>query len=155
MITNVQTDSMFCVNCGTPLPVDARFCLRCGAPAAAGNFGRPEPPDEPTIQIRLWRGYVKAEFYVELEDPDTGGARVERSRPFRWRRDEPPPAEREDVGDAYADLVARLVALGWEQVGTRSPWYAQRFRRRDDRLQAVDEGGSTGGRLREVSQEAP
>ena len=143
---------MFCVNCGTQLPVDARFCLRCGAPAA-GSLGLPEPAGEPTAQIRLWRGYVKAEFCVELEDPDTGGLRVERSHAFRWRRDEPPPAEREDVSEAYAGLVARLDALGWEQVGMRSPWYAQRFRPRDDPRRAVGDDPPSGGRLRDVSQE--
>jgi len=150
---NVQILTMFCGNCGTQLPAEARFCFLCGAPAGPLGAALPtEPAGEPTAQIRLWRGYVNAEFVVEVDDPDTGLARVERSRAFRWRGDEPPPADRDDVRSAYDELVARLEELGWEQVGTRSPWYAQRFRRRDDGLQAVGDGPS-GGRLRDVSNE--
>lgn len=154
MAQNVDILTMFCGNCGTQLPAEARFCLLCGAPAASLEAaGAPEPGGEPIVQIRLWRGYVSSEFYVELDDPDTDGARVERSHAFRWRRDEPPPADRWDVSDAYAGLVARLEVLDWEQIGTRSPWYAQRFRKRDDRFQPLGDGAPAGGRLRDVSQE--
>ena len=140
---------MFCSNCGTQLTEDARFCFRCGAPAMT-----PAAPvvEEPTAQVRMWRGYLSAEFYVELDDADAGGIRVERSRPFRWRKDEPPPRDRDDVLEAYDGLVSRLHVLGWEQVGVRSPWYAQRFRRGAEPLEAQPpEPGS--GRLRDVSQE--
>lgn len=148
---SVHIVTMYCANCGTELPPEARFCVRCGAPAGSA----PAPAavtDEQTVQIRLWRGYVNAEFYAELDDPETGALRVERSHSFRWRKDEPPPRDRDDVLDAYEGLVARLQALGWEQVGIRKPWYAQRFRLSDERLGALPDDPA-GSRLRDVSHE--
>jgi hypothetical protein len=150
----VQPLTMYCGNCGTGLPAEARFCFLCGAPAAAPVAAAGEALPARTCRIRLWRGYVRSDFFVELGDPD-GGAAVLRSPSFAWRRDEPPPADRDDVRDAYDALVGRLRDQGWEQVGRLSPWYAQRFRRRDDpSLQAVgeDEGGS---RVRDLRKEAP
>ena len=156
MTVDVHILTMFCANCGTELPADARFCVLCGAPAGALGGARVLEQAETTVQVRMWRGFVKAEFYVEIPDPDTGELRVERSRSFTWRHDRPPPDDREDVHEAYAALVARLTELGWEQVGVRSPWYAQRFRLRDDGgLQAFDSDGAPPGRLRDVSQEGP
>lgn len=148
---SVHIVTMYCANCGTELPDGARFCVRCGAPAGS-PAAPPAATDEQTVQIRLWRGYVNAEFYAELADPDTGGLHVERSRAFRWRNDEPPPRDRDDVLDAYEGLVAWLQALGWEQVGIRKPWYAQRFRRVDEPLAALSDDPA-GSRLRDVSHE--
>ena len=142
---------MYCGNCGAGLPAEARFCLVCGAPAPA-RAPAAEGASERTTRIRLWRGYVKSEFYVELDDPE--GPALLRSLSFGWRRSTPPPPERDDVREAYEDLVARLVELGWEQVGRLSPWYAQRFRKRDDHLQAVAED-EAGGRVRDLRKEAP
>ena len=144
---------MYCGNCGAGLPPDARFCFVCGAPTAA-RVPVVEAAQDPTCRIRLWRGYVKAEFYVELDDPDEGPA-VLRSPSFLWRHDTPPPADREDVQDAYGELVERLYALGWEQVGHHSPWYAQRFRKVDDELQAVEGDDGGGGSVRDLRKEAP
>ena len=143
---------MYCGNCGASLPPDARFCFVCGAPTAV-RAPVVEAAQDPTCRIRLWRGYVKAEFYVELDDPEEGPS-VLRSRSFWWRHDTPPPADDEDVRDAYGELVERLYALGWEQVGHHSPWYAQRFRKADDELQAVEEDDG-GGRVRDLRKEAP
>ncbi len=145
---------MYCGNCGSSLPAEARFCLLCGAPAPArAPAAEALAVAARTCRIRLWRGYVKAEFYVELDDPDEGPA-VLRSRSFRWRHDTPPPPEREDVWESYEELVARLEARGWEQVGSLTPWYAQRFRRRDEHLQAVGED-EAGGQVRDLRKEAP
>lgn len=145
---------MFCTNCGTGLPAEARFCFVCGAPAAGEVERRPVDAETPTCRIRLWRGYFKAEFYAEPVDAELGIVRQERSRAFGWRNDEPPPADREDVREAYDGLVARLVALGWEPVGRASPWYAQRFERRGESLQVVeDEPRKKKGRVNDVTEE--
>jgi hypothetical protein len=96
------------------------------------------PVDERSCQIRLWRGYRKSEFVAEFDVPDALGAREHRSPAFRWSRPEPPPREREDVRAAYADLVARLRALGWEESGPAHPWYAQTFRPRPHGLHVVE-----------------
>ena len=146
---------MHCTNCGQSLPVEARFCFLCGAPVARsdagfGPVGEPSEDGEPSCQIQLWRGYRKSEFVVELETPDASGIREHRSPPFRWTRPEPPPRERDDVRAAYADLVARLRALGWEQSGVAHPWYAQSFRPRPQGLHVVETAEDV---ARDVSRE--
>lgn len=94
---------------------------------------------------------MKAELYVELDDPEEGPA-VLRSRSFRLRGGTP-DADHDDVREAYEHVVARFDELGWEQVGRLSPWYAQRFRKREDHLLAV--GGDGGGSVRDLRKEAP
>ena len=134
---------MHCTNCGQSLPDEARFCYLCGAPVALSDpvdAAVDDPSEDAGIscQIRLWRGYRRSEFVVELDAPDASGIREHRSPPFRWTRPEPPPRERDDVRAAYADLVARLRALGWEQSGVAHPWYAQTFRPRPQGLHVVE-----------------
>lgn len=135
--------AMLCTNCGTPRPSGASSCRVCGAPVGALAAEPLEPVRGPTVQIRLWHGYIKAEFFIELDEFGPDNVRIERSRAFTWirRRDEPPP-DREEIWTAYTELVARLEALGWEQVGTRTPWYAQSFRRRDGRMGDLSPSGS-------------
>jgi len=111
--------------------------------SADATFAATDPPaavpsDDRSCQIRLWRGYRKSEFVVELDAPDATGAREHRSPAFRWSRPEPPPRERDDVRAAYADLVTRLRALGWEESGAAHPWYAQTFRPRSHGLHVVE-----------------
>jgi hypothetical protein len=144
-----------CTNCGQSLPVEARFCFLCGAPLARSEAGfgpvaASSEDAEPSCQIQLWRGYRKSEFVVELDAPDASGIREHRSPPFRWTRPEPPPRERDDVRAAYADLVARLRALGWEQSGVAHPWYAQSFRPRPQGLHVVETAEDV---ARDVSRE--
>ena len=133
---------MRCAYCGAELPSEARFCVLCGAPVEAEPAG-PGPAASPPGQIariQLWRGYLRSEFVVELDDPDLDETVEIRSRPFRWRRDAPPPEDRRDVREVYDDLVACLEGLGWEQVGQASPWYSQRFRRRNGPLDLAESG---------------
>lgn len=113
-----------------------RFCPRCGAPLK-------EPGSEPALrrgrmalapvgggqsdlcEIECWHGYFKCDFVARAVGTDV---EVARSRLFRWRRPDPPPAEGEPLA-AHEELVERLRELGWEPQGTPRPWYAQRFRR--------------------------
>ena len=119
------------------LPAEARFCLSCGAPQRLRDAGEDDPVPEPepvvydsaVCSIGVWRGYLKAEFVAIVLDPGEAPREVGRSRPFRWRQEEPPPADRVDVREAFDALVAGLVEAGWEPVGSATPWYAQRFRR--------------------------
>jgi hypothetical protein len=127
---------MRCSNCGQVLPEVARFCFLCGAPVAA--LASPDAmPARPACRIRLWRGYLKSEFYVELEDPESGDVRELRSPSFRWSGGDDIPADRTEARAAWADLVSRLNALGWEQAGVAPLWYAQSFSPRAHGLHVV------------------
>jgi hypothetical protein len=85
----------------------------------------PVGEEEPDFcEIECWHGYFKCDFVARAVGTDI---EVARSRLFRWRRPEPPPAEGEPLA-AHEELVERLRELGWEPQGTPRPWYAQRFR---------------------------
>ena len=135
--------------------MEARFCFLCGAPVARSDAGvpvadEPSPDADRSCEIKLWRGYRRSEFVVELDTPDASGIREHRAPPFRWTRPEPPPRERDDVRAAYAELVARLRSLGWEQSGVAHPWYAQTFRPRPQGLHVVETAEDV---ARDVSRE--
>jgi hypothetical protein len=140
-----------CSNCGATPPEDARFCPRCGAPLGA---------DDALIEsceILLWRGYTRSEFIAVCgQDAEI----LSRSRPFRWRKDEPPPEE-EPYLSAHAALVESLVDQGWAVSDEPDEWYALSFTRRwaarsDDvvpdveRRRAVDGGPVAVGPIRAV-----
>ena len=57
---------MLCANCGTKLPTQARFCAACGTPISPDDGGRMPGGDPVRCEIRLWRGYVKAQFLAEI-----------------------------------------------------------------------------------------
>jgi hypothetical protein len=99
---------------------EERSPLRVAAPAAGGWE---------ECEIDLCRGYVKSDFYALAARP--GGERyvAARSPAFRWWRSEP-PLEEGPGAEAHARLVARLVADGWEPVGSGLVWYKTRLRRR-------------------------
>ncbi len=110
--------------------------MSCGAPQRLRaeevvELVEPEPVvyDSAVCSIDLWRGYLKAEFVATEVNPGETPREVGRSRPFRWRQADPPPADRADVREAFDRLVASLVAADWEPVGSPVPWYEQRFRR--------------------------
>ena len=70
---------------------------------------------------------MKSEFYVRSLDGSE--APPWRSRGFRWNRAQRPP-ETDEALAARDEVVAQLVADGWEPIGAGNAWYAHRFRRR-------------------------
>ncbi|MGH3093148.1 MAG: hypothetical protein ACRDOG_12600 [Gaiellaceae bacterium] len=100
-------------------PAEERRPLRVAAPVG----------DWEECEIDWWRGYVNSDFYALAGRP--GGERyvAARSPTFRWWRREPPPEE-SSAAEAHARLVARLVADGWESVGSGLAWYKTRLRRK-------------------------
>ena len=108
------------------------------SPAARGVRGplrlgpeRKQPKDEAfdICRISWWRGYVKSELYAEAVRPTGHRSIVARSRMFRWRHAERPPASG-DALDAHNELVDRLVAGGWTPEGQGGAWYEYAFLRR-------------------------
>ncbi|MGH3031341.1 MAG: hypothetical protein ACRDNE_11395 [Gaiellaceae bacterium] len=101
-------------------PVEERPPLHVAVPAVG---------DWEECEIDWWRGYVKSDFYALAVGP--GGERyvAARSPAFRWWRREP-PLEESPGAEPHARLVARLVADGWEPVGSGLAWYKTRLRRR-------------------------
>jgi hypothetical protein len=92
---------------------------------------REQPTDEAfdICRIGWWRGYVKSDFYAEAVGPNRHRSIVARSRMFRWRRADRPPASG-DALDAHNELVDRLVAAGWTPEGRGGAWYEYAFLRR-------------------------
>jgi hypothetical protein len=80
---------------------------------------------EQSCEIRLWRGYVKCQLYVELEG--VPGALAE-SPLFRLRNPLTPDdrARRE-----LSQLLAGLERQGWTVVETGPVWYRRRLERRE------------------------
>jgi zinc-ribbon domain len=120
-----------CSNCGATPPADARFCSRCGAPLGS------EDAQLESCEIVLWRGYTSSEFIaVSVEDEI-----LSRSRPFRWRKQAPPPEE-EPYLSAHAALVESLVDEGWAVCDEPGDWYELSLTRPLD--EASDRGVSAG-----------
>ena len=100
--------------------------------------GSPPPP----FSIALWRGYVKAKFY--LRDPQSGEAHAEspafRTWRFPWQGRK---ALQEDPAAvaALAALRSDLLSRGWERVprAPSSEWFEFRYRR----SRFVDRGALT------------
>jgi hypothetical protein len=111
-----------CANCGATVPSGSRFCPQCGAPQRGAAI-----PSWSFCEIAWWRGFVRSEFYVRSLDGSE--APPWRSHGFRWRRQERPP-ETEETLAARDEVIAKLVADGWEPIGAGNAWYAHRFRRR-------------------------
>jgi len=74
-------------------------------------------------EIKLWRGYVKCQFYVEVER--SPGAFVKSSF-FRLRN---PLVPDDRARRALADLLVDLERSGWSVVETGPDWYRRRLRR--------------------------
>jgi hypothetical protein len=92
---------------------------------------REHPTDDAfdICRIGWWRGYVKSDFYAEAVGPNGHRSIVARSRMFRWRSADRPPASG-DALDAHNELVDRLVAAGWTPEGRGGAWYEYAFLRR-------------------------
>lgn len=75
-----------------------------------------------TCRISLWRGYVTSSFAARLVDGADGGALVDASSSFRWRRTGPPDTEEARL--AHHELLSRLGSDGWAPSGEGAEWYA-------------------------------
>jgi hypothetical protein len=135
-IRYLQKEMSPCPNCGGHLPQGARFCPRCGVPQRPIGTTLPAgvalstPVDRWELcEIDWWRGYVTSEFYATGVGADGTEYEVARSRGFRWRRREPPPADHKGAHAAHDALRERLAQTGWEPIGEGRAWYAHRFRR--------------------------
>ena len=83
-----------------------------------------------TCEIRVFRGYVKSQFYAEwLPQKGPAPKAVAQSRWFRRRGTDPPAPER-DVVAARDQLLLVLEANGWVRTGRGNQWYSDRFERR-------------------------
>jgi hypothetical protein len=127
-------DPVRCGQCGYEAAQDDRFCAHCGAslgearaPRSLVVMAAAETSGWEICEIECWHGYVRCDFYARGLMP-AGDEEVGRSPLFWWRHRDPPPQEGSAL-IAHQALVDRLLADGWEPIGARRPWYAQRFRR--------------------------
>lgn len=103
---------------------------------------RPEPPtsnDSParreqalatTCEIRVFRGYVKSQFYAEVMP--SGGQTpfaLGQSRWFRWRETDT-QTPRPDIVAARDQLLKALSIDGWVRIGQGAEWYSDRLERK-------------------------
>jgi hypothetical protein len=107
----------------------------CGAPVGTASGDQPLMQVVPgeiweLCEIACWRGYLKSDFFAHRLGRESG-PEIARSPMFRRRGDAPPPQD-DRIAAAHEKLVDALLAAG----GERTPWYAQRFRRRVGRLPA-------------------
>lgn len=83
-----------------------------------------------TCEIRVFRGYVKSQFYAEVM-PSDGQTRYAagQSQWFRWRNADAPTPEPGIVA-ARDQLLNLLAADGWVRVGRGAEWYSDRLERK-------------------------
>ncbi len=83
-----------------------------------------------TCEVRVFRGYVKSQFYAEvLPSEGQRPAAVARSPWFRCRGTDP-AADEPEVVAAHDHLLGALAANGWVRLGRGSQWYSDRLARR-------------------------
>jgi hypothetical protein len=95
------------------------------APVPLQLAERTEPGDSrPRVRcyVRLWRGYVKAQFYA-IEPSATRARRVIAESPLFWKRGGEPPTKHGAPASAHAALIADLERDGWRVVARGSPWF--------------------------------
>lgn len=76
-------------------------------------------------EIACWRGYMKWQFYVELESPYEATI----ASPYFRAPGKGVPEQTEAALAAHAVLVERLGAAGWEPEGYGEDWFSERFQR--------------------------
>jgi hypothetical protein len=74
-------------------------------------------------EIKLWRGYVKCQLYIEVE----GSPEAFRESSLFRLRDPMVPDDRAE--QALADLLADLEGSGWQVVETGPAWYSRVLKR--------------------------
>lgn len=89
-------------------------CHGCGRRPGAAEPA-PAQPHVEQCRVQRWDGYVMSTFYALAPN----GTVVAESRPFRRRRGETGDLT-EQAQQAYNDLLAALLAEGWEQVAQAS-----------------------------------
>jgi hypothetical protein len=107
-----------------------RSIVRRPAPRTVRRKAPSEPPErevaaaaEQLAEIRLWRGYLKCQLYIEVEG--AAGALVE-SRFFRLRN---PMAPDDGARQVLTDLLGDLERAGWSVVESGPGWYRHRLER--------------------------
>ena len=84
-------------------------------------------PQVETCRIVLWRGYRKSSFYVR-PDGDAPGTSIGAPSPsFRGHGSAAPDTPEARL--AQQELVSRLEANGWVQIGRGDDWYEAEFAR--------------------------
>lgn len=105
---------------------------RAVTPEEAGY--RLDPPRKqqalaPTCEIRVFRGYVKSQFYAAVAASDGRSPYAAGTSPwFRWR-DTAAPSPEPDIVGARDQLLKVLAADGWVRVGQGAEWYSDRLER--------------------------
>ena len=79
-------------------------------------------------EIQWWRGYVRSMFLAIATRADGTDVGVASSRPFSWRKGEPPLAT-STTAEALRMLVESLEHKGWKVVGRGSDWFAVKLAR--------------------------
>jgi hypothetical protein len=95
------------------------------APVPLQLAERTEPGDSRSLvrcYVRLWRGYVKAQFYA-IEPSATRARRVIAESPLFWKRGGEPPTKHGAPASAHAALIADLERDGWRVVARGSQWF--------------------------------
>jgi hypothetical protein len=85
--------------------------------------GPKRPRTTEVARVERWRGYVTSKFVLNAADGP-----VYESRPFRWRRAEPPP-DKGDARAAYDSLVEQLLSDGWTLAHDGPAWCETSFER--------------------------
>lgn len=92
----------------------------------------PEPDgpadDDPTCEIRFWRGYRKATFYARIFSDEGEPLAVAQSPSFRAQGNGTPDKTDEAVA-AYQALREQLEQRGWEHAGSGRTWFADVYSR--------------------------
>lgn len=89
-----------------------------------------QQPVAKTCEIRVFRGYVKSQFYAQVMPRDGMTPYAAGTSPwFRWRNADPPTPEPGIVA-ARDQLLEVLAADGWVRVGQGAEWYSDRMERR-------------------------